>query len=73
MISEKINNYVKLLLEKRQVEVLDFVESLMEKSENKALRVEESDWSTLSLSHAVKGTDTKDEIEYTLDDVKQFF
>jgi hypothetical protein len=72
-ISEKINRYVQEMPESVQVEVLDFVEFLLKKSERTPPYQEEREWSELSLTLAMRGMETEDEPIYTPNDIKECF
>lgn len=71
-IKEKINENVKKLPESSQAEVLDFVEFLLKKSEQKTTGQESREWSYLSLSFAVRGMEEEGP-HYTTDDIKEHF
>ena len=64
-LEEKIIQQVHDLPENKKAEVLDFVEYLKTKSEEK-------DWSDLSLSSAMRGMENEDTL-YSLDDLKESF
>jgi hypothetical protein len=55
MLSERIQQYVQKLPASRQAEVLDFVEYLVAKSEREIVLRERENWSSLSLSTAMRG------------------
>lgn len=64
-ISDKIIETVKSLPESKQSEILDFIEYIKAKNEN-------SEWSSFSLSSAIKGME--DDISpYSLNDIKETF
>ena len=56
-----------------QEEVLNFIEYLLFKIEHEATRQEASDWSTLSLTHAMRGMEDEDAPPYTLEDLQEQF
>jgi erythromycin esterase-like protein len=63
-LGEKIIRYIQELPESKKAEVLDFVEYLRN-------RTEERNWSEFSLSSAMKGMENDDSI-YSLKDIKRF-
>ncbi|MBW1745134.1 MAG: DUF2281 domain-containing protein [Deltaproteobacteria bacterium] len=67
-LANKIINNVKELPELKQIEVLDFIEYLKLKTE----RQENIDWSTLSLSSAMRGMENE-QSHYSLNDLKESF
>jgi hypothetical protein len=73
MESEKIQQYVQRLPASYQAQVLDFVEFLLAKVERERTRQEESAWSDLSLSFAMRDMVQEDTPQYTLDDVQEDF
>ena len=62
-LGEKIIRYIQELPESKKAEVLDFVEYLRNKTE-------ERNWSEFSLSSAMKGMENDDSI-YSLKDIKE--
>ena len=62
-LGEKIIRYIQELPETKKAEVLDFVEYLRN-------RTEERNWSEFSLSSAMKGMENDDSI-YSLKDIKE--
>ena len=64
-LEDKIIQQIHDLPENKKVEVLDFVEYLKTKTEEK-------DWSDLSLSSAMRGMENEDTL-YSLDDLKESF
>jgi len=60
------------LPERSQVEVLDFVEFLLKKSEGITSDRESREWSYLSLSFAMHGME-EEEPQYTAKDIKEHF
>ncbi|HOE76816.1 MAG TPA: DUF2281 domain-containing protein [Rectinema sp.] len=62
-LGEKIIRYIQELPESKKAEVLDFVEYLRN-------RTEERNWSEFSLSSAMKGMENDDSI-YSLKDIKE--
>jgi len=64
-LENKIIQQVHDLPENKKAEVLDFVEYLKTKNEEK-------DWSDLSLSSAMRGMENED-TPYSLDDLKESF
>ena len=73
VITEKIQQRVQRLPASFQVQVLDFVEYLVAKSEREAVRQEERGWSNLSLSLAMRGMEDEHTPTYTTDDLKVVF
>lgn len=67
-LTNKIINNVKELPELKQIEVLDFIEYLKLKTE----RQENIEWSTLSLSSAMRGMENE-QSHYSLNDLKESF
>lgn len=68
-LNEKIQLYVEKLPASFQAEVLDFVEYLLAKAE----RRENSGWSELSLSFAMRGMEDEERPLYTTADLKVVF
>lgn len=67
-LDEKIHQYVQKLPRSFQEELLDFVEYLVMKAEQQ----EQQDWSSLSLSSAMR--DMEDEpVSYTISDLRESF
>ena len=67
-LDEKIHQYVQKLPRSFQEELLDFVEYLVMKAEQQ----EQQDWSSLSLSSAMR--DMEDEqVSYNLSDLRESF
>jgi hypothetical protein len=64
--TEKIIEYIRVLPESVQQEVLDFAEYLGHKTQ------ENSEWSTFSLTHAMRGMEAEVS-PYTKDDLKELF
>jgi hypothetical protein len=67
-LTNKIIENVKELPELKQIEVLDFIEYLRLKTE----RQENIEWSTLSLSSAMRGMENE-QSHYSLNDLKESF
>ena len=67
-LSEKILTTVASLPEAKQVEVLDFVEYLKLKTENE----ESSDWSSFSITSAMRGMENEDS-NYSVTDLKETY
>lgn len=72
-VAEKIHKNVQRLPEIFQVEVLDFVEYLITKSERELLRQEELEWSNFSLDSAMSGMEDEEVPTYTMKDLKVVF
>lgn len=71
-IAEQIFQYLAVLPEKEQREVLDFVEFLENRYRQQSQRSEDKNWSTFSLESAMQGIEN-DPIEYTAADLKETF
>ncbi|MCK5267217.1 MAG: DUF2281 domain-containing protein [Spirochaetes bacterium] len=67
-VTEQIIKHVETLPEIVQAEILDFVEYLESKTER--AKKERTDWSTLSLSQAMRGIE-QEASPYSLNDVKE--
>ena len=73
-VSESIQQYVQKLPISLQMEVLDFVEYLLFKKEQEALRdQDDSAWSNLSLELAMQGMENEDLPVYTREDLQEVF
>lgn len=72
-VAEKINQYVEKLPEKSQAEVLDFVEFLLNKSEQASADRQRQEWTKGSLLSAMRGIDQETEPIYTIEDIKEHF
>lgn len=72
-ITEKIQAGVQKLPTAYQAEVLDFVEYLLTKATRGAPEPEESLWSDLSLTFAMRGIEDEDSPQYTKADLKVIF
>ena len=57
---EKIHQHLQKLPDSLQEEVLNFIEYLLFKTEHEATRQEASGWSTLSLTHAMRGMEDEE-------------
>jgi hypothetical protein len=66
-IAELIYDKVKGLPEDRQTEILDFVEFLGEKGEE----ITDEEWSRFSVASTMRGMESDDGPEYSLDDLKE--
>ena len=73
LLSERIQQYIEQLPASFQAEVLDFVEYLAAKAEREQRQQERRDWSTLSLSSAMRGMEDEDTSAYTASDLKVVF
>lgn len=62
-ITEKIMEHVKALSEEKQTEVLDFVEFLETRNENRS-------WNNFSLSSAMRGLEEEPAL-YSVDDINE--
>jgi hypothetical protein len=72
-LSDRIQEHVQRLPPSLQAEVLDFVEYLTIKAEKEALERERRDWSSLSLSSAMRGMEDEDASVYTPSDLTVTF
>jgi hypothetical protein len=72
-VAEKIDKQVRRLPEQTQAEVLDFVEYLLTKTEQKPVRDEEQEWTRMSLASAMRGLEEESEPEYTEADLEERF
>lgn len=72
-VADRIHQYVQRLPERLQVEVLDFVEFLLAKTEHSATEREEQDWNQLSLALAMRGMENEDGVDYSISDLKEPF
>ena len=72
-ITDKIQASVQKLPTAYQAEVLDFVEYLLVKTTRGARDHEESLWSDLSLTFAMRGMEDEDAPQYTKADLKVLF
>ena len=70
---EKIHRHLQELPDSLQGEVLNFIEYLLFKTEHDATRQEGRDWSSLSLTHAMRGMEDEDTKPYTLEDLQERF
>jgi len=71
-LTEKILQHVKGLPDLLQEEVLDFVEYLESKVGKRKQAEGKTDWSTISLSYAMRGMENE-HTPYTLNDLKETF
>lgn len=69
-IAENIHQYVQMLPDPLQREVLDFVQFLLFKQEQETtLEQDEIEWSNFSLASAMRGMEDEDTPIYTTDDM----
>ena len=71
LVSEKIQKYAEKLPERMQIEVLDFVEYLLNKWKQEA--DEDTEWTNLSLQMMMRGMEDEPTPEYTRSDLKVAF
>ena len=71
-LPEKIIQHLQKLPESVQAEVLDFVEYLESKVGTRQNIPDERDWSTLSLSYAMRGMEDE-QTSYSSNDLKEVF
>ncbi|MCP4370727.1 MAG: DUF2281 domain-containing protein [Deltaproteobacteria bacterium] len=73
-IAENIHQYVQMLPDTRQQQVLDFVRFLLFKREQETTpEQDEIEWSNFSLASAMRGMEDEDTPIYTTDDLKEVF
>ena len=72
-LTDKIQAGVQKLPTAYQAEVLDFVEYLLAKTTRGAREHEESRWSDVSLTFAMRGMEDEDAPQYTKADLKEIF
>ncbi len=73
-ISERIHQYVQMLPDTLQQEVLDFVRFLLFKREQETTpEQDEIEWSDFSLASAMRGMEDEDTPIYTTDNLKEIF
>jgi hypothetical protein len=65
VVSEKINQKVVQLPVARQLEVLDFVDFIVNQVDKERSANENADWSEFSLGHAMRGMEDEEVPEYT--------
>lgn len=73
LMTERIHQYVQKLPQPLQAEVLDFVEYLLSKVEHEPVQQDETVWSHLSLTFAMRGMEDEDTPAYTTTDLKVVF
>jgi len=66
-LADDIYRELELLPEDKQVKVLDFIKHLREKEADEEIK----EWNDFSLSSALEGIEEDDEVEYTLEDIKE--
>ena len=66
-VSKILQQYIQMLPEQAQTEVLDFVKYLLSKQQQ-----EEKNWSELSLTMAMRGLEDEETL-YTVDDLQETF
>ena len=72
-VTEKVYEYLQQLPEPLQVQVLDFVEYLLSKTQRQTAQDDDHAWSNLSLSLAMRGMENEPTPEYTAADLKEVF
>jgi len=73
VLSEKIQQYLQTLPLSIQAEVLDYVEYLVGKAERERVQQEKREWSSVSLSLAMRGMEEENLPIYTPSDLKVMF
>lgn len=71
LVSEKIQKYTEKLPEHLQIEILDFVEYLLNKWKQEA--GEDAEWTNLSIQMMMRGMEDEPTPEYTRNDLKVTF
>ena len=71
LVSEKIQKYTEKLPERMQIEILDFVEYLLNKWKQET--GEDTEWTNLSLQMMMRGMEDEPTPEYTRNDLKVTF
>ncbi len=66
-VAQTLQEYIQMLPERYQAKVLDYVEYLLFKQQQ-----EEKDWSSLSMTFAMRGLEDE-EIDFTFDDLREPF
>lgn len=72
-LSERIQKHVQSLPASFQAEALDFVQYLVSKAEREEVRQEDKNWTSLSLSFAMRGMEDEDTPQYAPSDLKVVF
>ena len=72
-IDEMIQESVQKLPADKKAEVLDFVGYLLTKTEQDNVRLDDVNWSRLSLTAAMRGMEDETEPEYSREDLKEIF
>ncbi|MCI0487035.1 MAG: DUF2281 domain-containing protein [Blastocatellia bacterium] len=76
-VADKIHQRVLVLPEPLQAEVLNFIEFLLSKAghdlQGDAQRLEDAEWSNLSLVMAMRGMEDEEGPDYTIADLKERF
>ncbi len=68
---DKLNERIRRLPEPSQREVLDFVEFLLMKKNQREDGMKNEEWSAFSLQQALKGMEADETVEYTISDLKE--
>ena len=71
LVTEKISEYLSMMPDPYQTEVLHYVEFLWHKLQERDK--DDRLWQEFSLASALRGTDEADEVTYTMDDLKEKF
>ncbi len=72
-VADRIQQYMQRLPERLQVQVLDFIELLLARAEEDDAAQADREWSTISLSLAMRGMEEEDEPEYSISDLKESY
>jgi hypothetical protein len=69
-VIEKIKKDVKKLPEKLQLEVLDYIQYLINKTDMSEQQSEKNEWTRFSLENAMRGMEDENSSLYSMDDLK---
>jgi hypothetical protein len=69
-VIEKIKKDVKKLPKKLQLEVLDYIQYLINKTDMSEQQSEKNEWTRFSLENAMRGMEDENSSLYSMDDVK---
>ena len=72
-VIEKIKKDVKKLPEKLQLEVLDYIQYLINKTDMSEQQSEKNEWTRFSLENAMRGMEDENSSIYSMDDLKEIF
>jgi hypothetical protein len=69
-VIEKIKKDVKKLPKKLQLEVLDYIQYLINKTDMSEQQSEKNEWTRFSLENAMRGMEDENSSLYSMDDLK---